>query len=183
MTLSKVERELDQTISQFSERTVHNFSRRNLHLTTAESCTGGMIFSRITEIPGASVMADCGFITYSDEAKIKLLGVPAGLIGLNGAVSEATAGAMASGALFHSPNANVALSVTGIAGPGGGSVEKPVGTVFFGFGVKSNDGSVRIFVEKQVFKSEEKEGDLRRFIRMSSVCFALEKINQLLGAE
>ncbi|POF30071.1 CinA family protein [Roseibium marinum] len=95
---------------------------------TAESCTGGLICGALTEIAGSSAAVDRGFVTYSNEAKTDMLGVPAELIRQVGAVSREVAIAMAEGALARS-NADVAVSVTGIAGPGGGSEEKPVGTV------------------------------------------------------
>ena len=99
-----------------------------LRIATAESCTGGLIAACLTEIAGSSDVVDRGFVTYSNEAKSDLLGVPADLIMKVGAVSEEVARAMATGALERS-NADLAVSVTGVAGPGGGSVEKPVGLV------------------------------------------------------
>ena len=104
---------------------------KNLTLTTAESCTGGMIAAAITDISGASAVFDRGFITYSNEAKTQMLGVPAKLISQYGAVSEQVAAAMAKGAIENS-NATLAISTTGIAGPLGGTDEKPVGTVWIG---------------------------------------------------
>lgn len=98
---------------------------------TAESCTGGLIAALLTSIPGSSDVVERGFVTYSNEAKTELLGVPADVIARHGAVSAACAEAMALGALAHS-RADVAVSVTGIAGPGGGSAEKPVGLVYLG---------------------------------------------------
>lgn len=103
---------------------------RGLQLATAESCTGGGIAEAITRVAGSSVWFDRGFVTYSNEAKIDLLGVPAILIEEEGAVSEAVVRAMALGALMRS-RADVVVAVTGIAGPGGGSIAKPVGTVWF----------------------------------------------------
>ena len=100
----------------------------DLKLATAESCTGGMLSGIITSIAGASDVFETGFITYSDNAKIKLLGVPAELIEAHGAVSEETARAMAEGTIDVT-GAGIALAVTGIAGPGGGSSEKPIGLV------------------------------------------------------
>jgi nicotinamide-nucleotide amidase len=100
-------------------------------LATAESCTGGMIAAALTDIAGSSDVVERGFVTYSDAAKTELLGVPAELIARVGAVSEEVARAMASGALAHAP-VDLAVAVTGIAGPGGGSAEKPVGLVHFG---------------------------------------------------
>lgn len=102
-----------------------------LTIVTAESCTGGLIAALLTDIPGSSKTVERGFVTYSNEAKIECLGVPPETIAAEGAVSEATARAMAEGALRAS-RADVAVSVTGVAGPGGGSAEKPVGLVHFG---------------------------------------------------
>ena len=101
-------------------------------LATAESCTGGMIAAACTEIAGSSNWFERGFVTYSNEAKTEMLGVDAGLIDTHGAVSEVVARAMAFGAVRQS-RARVSVAVTGIAGPSGGSKEKPVGTVWFGF--------------------------------------------------
>ena len=106
---------------------------------TAESCTGGLVAATLTEIAGSSDVVERGFVTYSNAAKTQMLGVPEAMIATHGAVSEAVARAMAQGALAHSP-ANIAVSVTGIAGPGGGSVEKPVGLVWFGCAIR--DGAV-----------------------------------------
>ena len=102
-----------------------------LRLATAESCTGGLIAAALTAIAGSSDVLDRGFVTYSDAAKTEMLGVPAQLIVAVGAVSEAVARRMAEGALERAA-ADLAVSVTGIAGPGGGSAEKPVGLVWFG---------------------------------------------------
>ncbi len=104
---------------------------RGVTVATAESCTGGMIAAAITAIPGSSAVLDRGFVTYSNAAKTEMLGVPADLIEAVGAVSEAVAGRMAEGAKKRA-GVDIAVSVTGIAGPDGGSVEKPVGTVWFG---------------------------------------------------
>ena len=97
---------------------------------TAESCTGGLIAGALTEIAGSSDVVDRGFVTYSNEAKMQMLGVPAETLATHGAVSEQTARAMALGALANS-DAGVTVAVTGVAGPGGGSSEKPVGLVHF----------------------------------------------------
>ena len=101
---------------------------QGLMAATAESCTGGMVAAALTDIPGSSTVVERGFVTYSNEAKAELLGVPMDLILTHGAVSEPVARAMAEGALTHS-RADVAVSITGIAGPGGGSAEKPEGLV------------------------------------------------------
>ncbi len=104
---------------------------RGVRLATAESCTGGLIAAALTAIAGASDVVDRGFVTYSNAAKTELVGVPPELIARHGAVSEEVVRAMAEGALSRS-HATIAVSVTGVAGPGGGSVEKPVGLVCFG---------------------------------------------------
>jgi nicotinamide-nucleotide amidase len=101
-----------------------------LKIATAESCTGGLVAGLLTEIPGSSAVVERGFVVYSNEAKQDLLGVPADMLAERGAVSEATARAMAEGALKGS-RADLAVSVTGVAGPDGGTVEKPVGLVWF----------------------------------------------------
>ncbi len=104
--------------------------RSDIRLATAESCTGGLIISCLTEIPGSSDVIDRGFITYSNEAKIELLGVPNLLIALHGSVSEEVAIAMSEGALSRSMS-DITIAVTGVAGPGGGTTDKPVGLVHY----------------------------------------------------
>lgn len=104
------------------------YAGRKLMVATAESCTGGLIAGALTEIPGSSTVVDRGFVTYSNEAKIEMLGVDPATLAVHGAVSGETALEMARGALTHS-RAGVSIAVTGIAGPGGGSAEKPVGLV------------------------------------------------------
>ena len=111
---------------------------RGVRLATAESCTGGLIAAALTAIAGSSDVVDRGFVTYSNEAKTELVGVPAELIARHGAVSEEVARAMAEGALARS-RAGIAVSVTGVAGPGGGSAEKPVGLVCFGLAQRGRE--------------------------------------------
>ncbi len=111
------------------------YRARGWMIVTAESCTGGLIAAALTAVPGSSDVMDRGFVTYSNAAKTAMLGVPAALITAHGAVSGPVAAAMADGALIRS-DAHVAVSVTGVAGPGGGSAEKPVGTVWFGLAVR-----------------------------------------------
>lgn len=122
------------------ERTVAEVASQLLslgwQLATAESCTGGLIAGACTELAGSSAWFDRGFVSYSNEAKTELLGVPAELIRSHGAVSQEIAQAMAAGALLHS-RAQVALAVTGVAGPGGGSAAKPVGTVWLAWATPS----------------------------------------------
>jgi nicotinamide-nucleotide amidase len=111
------------------------FRARGWMLATAESCTGGLVAGVLTDVPGSSAVVERGFVTYSNEAKTEMLGVAPELIGANGAVSEPVARAMAEGALARS-RAHVAVSITGVAGPGGGSAAKPVGLVHFGLAVQ-----------------------------------------------
>ncbi|HHF7366635.1 TPA: CinA family protein [Legionella bozemanae] len=115
--------------------------KKNWQLVTAESCTGGLIASYLTEIAGSSVWFERGFVTYSNLAKEELLSVPKQLIEEYGAVSEPVAQAMATGALQHSAG-HVAVSVTGIAGPDGGCLEKPVGTVCFGWAARDREPKI-----------------------------------------
>lgn len=113
-----------------ARRTVELFTGARLTLATAESCTGGLVGGALTAVPGSSAVLERGFITYSNAAKAEILDVPKEVLNAHGAVSEAVARAMAEGALAHS-RADVAVAITGIAGPGGGSAEKPVGLVHF----------------------------------------------------
>lgn len=114
---------------------LERLAERGLTLATAESCTGGLIVAALTEVPGSSRVVDRGFITYSNTSKTVLLGVPAELIAAHGAVSAEVACAMAAGALDRS-TASLAVSVTGVAGPGGASPDKPVGTVHIALAVR-----------------------------------------------
>ena len=126
---------------------------RGVILATAESCTGGMIAAALTDIAGSSAVFDRGFVTYSNEAKQDMLGVDAATLAEFGAVSVETARQMTEGALAHS-RARIALSVTGIAGPGGGSAEKPVGLVWFGLAQSSRPTEA----QRQVFKNADRAG-------------------------
>jgi len=135
---------------------------RRQKLATAESCTGGLIAAALTHFAGSSDVFERGFVTYSNEAKTELLGVPAPLIERYGAVSEAVARAMAEGVLVFS-HADISVSVTGVAGPGGGSTEKPVGLVCFGRAVRN--GATACY--RQDFKGD------RAAIRAQAVRFAL----------
>lgn len=141
---------------------------RHWLLCTAESCTGGLIAAACTGLAGSSNWFERGFVTYSNAAKCELLGVDAKLIEAHGAVSEAVARAMAAGALAHS-HAQVAIAVTGVAGPAGGSADKPVGTVWFGFALPRGVSSeVRRF-----------EGD-RAGVRQAAVQHALNRLTELI---
>ncbi|MBW0170099.1 MAG: CinA family protein [Hydrogenophaga sp.] len=141
---------------------------RGLMMATAESCTGGLIAGACTEVSGSSEWFERGFVTYSNEAKHELLGVPAELIAQHGAVSEPVARAMAAGAVAHSPT-QLAVAVTGVAGPTGGSPAKPVGTVWFGWATPAG-----VFTEHQRF-----DGD-RSAVRQATVRHALAGLLQRL---
>ena len=124
-----------------AEALLAQYRGAGLMLATAESCTGGLIAATLTAIAGSSDVVERGCVTYSNDAKRQLLGVPESLLAAHGAVSEPVARAMALGALAHSA-ADVALSVTGVAGPGGGSAAKPVGLVFIGCARRGGDALV-----------------------------------------
>jgi len=145
------------------ERLAAALRRHGARLATAESCTGGLIAAACTSLAGSSDWFERGFVTYSNEAKTEMLGVPRALIAAHGAVSAEVAGAMAEGALAYS-RATWAVSVTGIAGPGGGSIAKPVGTVWIGVAAAG---------EKAVATLLQAGGD-RAAIREVSVARALE---------
>ena len=117
--------------------------QKKLMLVTAESCTGGLIGAAITDIPGSSKIYDRGFITYSNESKMDLLGVTSNVLDSHGAVSEQTAIAMAEGALRACPKSDLSVAVTGIAGPDGGTEDKPVGLVFIC--VASRNGKTNVY--------------------------------------
>ena len=143
--------------------------RRRVRVATAESCTGGGVAEAITRIAGSSEWFDRGFVTYSDEAKRQLLDVPADTIAAHGAVSEETARDMAAGALGHSA-ADVSVAVTGIAGPSGGSAEKPVGLVWFAWAARGAAVQTRRFR----FRGG------RESVRRQSVAVALQGLIDLL---
>ena len=145
-----------------------------IKMVTAESCTGGLIAGTLTDVPGASTWFDRGFVTYSNEAKKAMLGVREETLEEFGAVSKETAEEMALGAIAHS-GAGAAVSVTGIAGPGGGTPEKPVGTVCFGF-AESVTGFPRCTTVVKHF-----DGD-RASVRAQSVAFAIEEMKRLLDS-
>lgn len=138
-------------IEEAAQRLLDSAQARGLWVSTAESCTGGLLGAALTSAAGTSAVFDRGFIAYSNAAKTALLGVPADLIKAHGAVSEQTARAMALGARDRA-GADIGVSVTGVAGPGGGSEAKPVGLVHFGLALP--DGSVE--------HHEERFGDLGR---------------------
>ncbi|TLG72845.1 CinA family protein [Methylocystis sp. B8] len=145
---------------------------KGLRLATAESCTGGLVAAALTEIAGASDVFDRGFVTYSNAAKCEMLGVPKELIAAHGAVSAEVARAMALGAIDRSL-ADVAVAVTGIAGPGGGSTEKPVGLVHFACARRGGDVS---FIERRYGLLSRAE------IRAASVLQALDIMIEAVNA-
>lgn len=124
----------DRPIAATVRALARELTGRQWMLATAESCTGGLVAAACTDLAGSSAWFERGFVTYSNAAKSELLGVPADLIAAHGAVSEPVARAMAAGALAHA-RAQASIAVTGIAGPSGGSAAKPVGTVWFGWGL------------------------------------------------
>jgi nicotinamide-nucleotide amidase len=145
------------------------FRARGLKLATAESCTGGLVAASLTDIAGSSDVVDRGFVTYSNEAKQAMLGVPAATLQRHGAVSAETAAAMAAGALKNSL-ADVSVAITGIAGPGGGTKQKPVGLVHFC--AASRDG-------RRIAKSRRYGKIGRRRVRERSVAEALDLLASL----
>lgn len=139
---------LPEDIDELARRVVEENAKIGRKVVTAESCTGGLVAGAITEIPGSSSVLDRGFVTYSNESKMEMLGVPSDIIETFGAVSIACVWAMAQGALNNS-NADVAVAISGVAGPGGGTATKPVGTVVFARVTKGEGG--------------EPEGELKAF--------------------
>lgn len=156
------------TIKQLAQDVVAKATEEGVMIATAESCTGGLIAAALTEVPGSSAALDCGFVTYSNDAKTTMLGVPAGLIVEKGAVSAAVARAMADGALSRSL-ADISVAVTGVAGPTGGTSEKPVGLVHIAVRQRGREP-----VEKKcLFHDEHPDAD-RAVIRALTVETALQ---------
>lgn len=153
-------------LEQMAAGIIDRMRQTNLKLATAESCTGGLIAGLFTEIAGSSDVFERGFVTYSNEAKNELLDVSMKILDAHGAVSPQTAESMALGTLAHS-HADISVSVTGIAGPGGGSIEKPVGLVYFGSAREGHGSHVH----------EARFGDIgRRQIRLESCQVAMNMI-------
>jgi nicotinamide-nucleotide amidase len=158
-------------IDALARRVVEAAVARGLMIATAESCTGGLVAGVLTAVAGSSAALDRGFVTYSNAAKSEMLGVPADLIETHGAVSEPVARAMAEGAIDRSA-ASVSVAVTGVAGPGGGSEDKPVGLVHFAALGPSG-----------LIHAEHRFGDLgREAIRLDSVRVALRLLLDRIGA-
>jgi nicotinamide-nucleotide amidase len=160
---------IDESILHQAEALLARCRAKGALLATAESCTGGLIAATLTAIAGSSDVVDRGFVTYSNEAKTDLVGVDPGLIAAHGAVSEPVARAMAEGALARS-RASITISVTGVAGPGGGSAEKPVGLVWFG---RARRGGKTVSL-RHVFPGD------RAAVRRATVVEALRLIGEIL---
>lgn len=161
---------MDKQLDELAHRLVTRLIELDLKMSTAESCTGGWIAKTVTDIVGSSACFDRGFVTYSNESKQELLGVRAETLSVHGAVSEATVREMSQGALTHS-RAAVSVAVSGIAGPGGGTPEKPVGTVWLAWA--REEGPV-------IARCERFSGD-REAVRRRAVAVALQGLLDLVG--
>lgn len=160
---------IDAEVQAAARRIIETCTARGLTIATAESCTGGLVAGALTEIAGSSAVVLCGFVTYSNEAKQRMLGVPVEMLAAHGAVSRPTAEAMAEGALANSLAA-LSVAITGIAGPGGGSAEKPVGLVHFAAGARAGARLAR----------ERRYGEIgRAAVRHASVLEALAMLEEL----
>lgn len=158
-------------IAALAQQVITEASAKGLMIATAESCTGGLVAGALTAIAGSSAVVDRGFVTYSNAAKSDLVAVPAALIEAHGAVSEPVARAMAQGAVARS-SAQVSVAITGVAGPGGGSDDKPVGLVHFA--AAGPDGVIHV---------EHHFGDIgREAVRLESVRVALGLLRDRIGA-
>lgn len=160
----------NSNLFQLTQQVTEYLLAQTIKVCTAESCTGGYLAQMLTALPGSSDWFDCGFVTYSNFAKQKILNVPEHLISKYGAVSQQVATRMAQGALDLS-NADLAIAITGIAGPDGGSTEKPVGTVWLAWQLRERD---------TITRCEHFLGD-REGIRKQAVTKALEMILQIQG--
>ena len=161
---------MDKKIAVLASEMAALLADKKITVAVAESCTGGALCQALTDIPGSSNWFDRGFITYSNQAKVDMLGVSSTLLDQYGAVSFETARAMVEGVHGHS-QAELAIAITGIAGPGGGTAEKPVGTVFFGIGQKGQ----AVKIDKRRFKGERDE------VRARSVEFVLKALLKTLA--
>jgi nicotinamide-nucleotide amidase len=161
----------DEHLLMLARLTLDEAQQRRLKIVTAESCTGGLIAGLLTEIPGSSATVERGFVVYSNKAKEEVLGVPGDLIADAGAVSEPVARAMAEGALRES-RANIAVAVTGVAGPGGGTPLKPVGLVHFAVAREN----------RPIFHQAIRFGDVGRAkVRLATIETALEMVRKMIG--
>ncbi len=157
---------LPKEIEALAKRVVEENAAAGRQITVAESCTGGLVAAALTEIPGSSAVLDRGFVTYSNDAKMEMLGVSSDIIETFGAVSIACVWAMAQGALNNS-NADVAVAISGVAGPDGGTDKKPVGTVVFARAIRNSagepEGELKLF-----------DGGSRAEVRLQATICALE---------
>ncbi len=160
----------DNQLQSLAQKVADKLHEQGHKLTAAESCTGGWICQILTDIAGSSAWFDCGFITYSNQAKQDMLGVPKSILDEYGAVSEQTVLAMVAGALRNS-QADSALAVSGIAGPSGGTVGKPVGTVWFAWQQRNGNFASKII---------HFDGD-RRSVRIQAVATALQGLLDIYG--
>lgn len=161
---------LADEISELAARVVEENAKAGRKVATAESCTGGLVAGALTEIPGSSAVLDRGFVTYSNEAKMEMLGVAQDIIETFGAVSIACVWAMAKGALDRS-GADVAVAISGVAGPGGGTQLKPVGTVVFARVTRNSEGDPE--GELKHFEGGDGPGGRAEIRRQATIC-ALE---------
>ncbi|MBP8285116.1 MAG: nicotinamide-nucleotide amidase [Chromatiaceae bacterium] len=159
-------------LEKLAEAVGQRLLARQALLATAESCTGGWIAQVVTSVPGSSAWFDRGFVTYSNQAKQEMLGVAPETLAAHGAVSAQVAAEMAAGVLSHS-QAWVAVAVTGVAGPGGGSEDKPVGTVYLAWARRDQAP----LIQRRQFAGDREE------IRRQTVRVALERLIELLGAD
>ncbi len=161
---------MDKKIITLAGEVAALLADKKITVAVAESCTGGALCQALTDIPGSSAWFDRGFVTYSNQAKVDMLGVSPALLDQYGAVSFETARAMVEGVHNHS-NAELAIAITGIAGPEGGTAQKPVGTVFFGIGQKGQ----AVKIDKRRFKGDRNE------VRARSIEFVLKALLKTLG--
>lgn len=161
---------MNNDLSSLAEQVGKLLQTKKLMLATAESCTGGQVAETITTIAGSSAWFERGFVTYSNIAKQEMLGISANTLAIHGAVSEQTAREMAEGALKYS-HADVSLSITGIAGPDGGTPDKPVGTVWFGWAGKT----LVTHTKSQLFKGD------RQSVRKQASIFVLQILLEYLS--
>jgi nicotinamide-nucleotide amidase len=158
---------LPTKIAKLAERVVAENKAAGRMIATAESCTGGLVAAAITEVPGSSAVLESGFVTYSNESKMKMLGVNADILDTFGAVSVAVAWAMAQGALKKS-GADIAVAISGIAGPDGGTEKKPVGTVVFAVAEKGKDAEDMVG-DKIQFGSDKSRADIRNYATLHAL--------------
>lgn len=165
---------LSSDLLDLAQRVGAHLHAQGWKLATAESCTGGLVAAAMTQVAGSSQWVECGFVTYSNEAKVRMLGVSEATLAAHGAVSERTVREMVRGAMWPNSGAQVAVAISGIAGPSGGSAEKPVGTVCMAWGCSEakTDGQVqpRIDTCTQLFAGS------REAVREAAARFVLEQV-------